>query len=400
MSGQAPPNGEEFGSVAVTHDDHHNFHMNRTKPSLDQLPTELILETIKYLSMESQAALCFTNKRLKHVIGTDPWKKLKTQEYSTARKDFIRGLERDLLNWKFCCSCELLHPTQLIPSLWKQVESKKYVIVGAPRTLPYFRIYNDHLKAAFQRQIRGKPFGCCLEIFKQTFPPTFPKTKSAQAVLKDVATTIAVSISVNNVNTRVRWFRQQSSRFYISWKSTFSFNFFKPKTDDQVIKLVELLQADGFRICRHLVWGVPKEHGTECISVNNFVWGRFAQPECHRDIPALYCALCETTFDIIFIHGPVTYPRLVKKMCIIIGKTWSVIREDWPYVSSSTEILVGTHSFEDSLHPCDAQYEVPPTSCDLPADKQQPGQTGQSKRRSWRDRMKLNVLVGKLKGTG
>lgn len=377
MGGLASPNRE----------DDHNSRMNPTKPSLDQLPTELVLEIIKYLSVESQAALAFTNKRLNHVVGSDPWKSLQTQEHSTARKDFIRGLERDFLNWKFCSSCELLHPAQLIPSLWKQVESKKYAVVGAPKTLPYFRIYSDHLKGAFQRQICGKPIGCCLEIFKQAFPPTFPKNKSTEAVLKDITTTTEVSTRVHDIDTRVRWFRQQSSRCYISWSATFSFKFSKHKTDDEVLRLVELLQADGFRICKHLVWGVPKEHGSECATVNNFVWGRFAQPECHKDIPGLYCALCETTFDITFIHAPT--PRLVKEMCIKVNKTWSVIREDWPGVSSSTEILVGTQFFEDSLPHCRAQYELPRTSFDLPADKQQPSRMGQSKRRSWRDRIRL-----------
>jgi len=395
MDGLVQSNGEEFGSVTI---ENHNSRKNPTKPSLDQLPTELILEIIKYLSVESQAALVFTNKRLKHVIGSDPWRRLKSEEHSTARKDFIRRLEQDDLNWKFCSTCELLHPAQLIPSLWKQVESEKYAIVGAPRTLPYFRIYRDHLKGAFQRQICGKPVGCCLEIFKQAFPPTFPKTKLAEAVFKDIETATEVSTRLHDVDTHVRrfipqcprhfwdatFFTQQSPRYCISWDATFSFKFSKHKTDDEVLKLVELLQADGFRICSHLVWGVPTEHGTECASVNNFVWGRFAQPECHKDIPRLNCALCETSFDITFIHGPLPRSRLVMEMRIKINKTWSVIRE-WSGFSSSTEVLVGNESFEDPLLTCGSQYELfPPTSFEG-----QKGQTSQSKRRSWRNRIKL-----------
>jgi len=386
MDGQVPPNDEKLGSNAIAHDDDHHSYLDPMRPSLGQLPTELVLEIIKYLSVESQAALAFTNKRLKHVIGIDPWGKLKTREHSSARKYFIRRLERDLPDWKFCSSCELLHPAQLIPSLWEQVKSKNCVVVGASRSLPHFRIYRDHLNEAFQRQIRGKPDGCCLEIFKQTFPPVLPKAKPAEAVFKDITTTIEVDTRLHDVRTHVCSFHEASTLCYISWGATFSLKFSKHKNNEEVLKLVDILQTDGFRICKHMIWGVPKEHGIDCAGINNFVWGRFAQPECHKDITVFYCPLCETTFDITFIHCPVPRSDLIKEIRIKVNKTWTLSEKNWPLVSDSTEILAGMESFEESLLPCSAQYEFPPTSFDLPANKQQPGQF---KRRSWKDRIKL-----------
>jgi len=382
MKGPIPSNGKELGSSSVVRDDDHN-----SQASLDKLPTEIVHEIIKYLSVESQAALVFTNKYLRRAIGSDPWRRLQTREHSIARNNFIRGLERDLPDWKFCSSCELLHPAQHFSSLWKQVESKKCVIVGAPRILSHFRIYSDHLQMAFERQLLGKPAGCCLEILKQEHPPTFPESEQSEKVLKDTITTIDVSSHLYDANYSVQdWFRHQRSRSYLSWHATFNFKFRKHKTNEEVLEFVELLQTDGFRICRHIVWGLHEVHRSECVAVNNFIWGRFAQPECQQDRGSLRCPLCGTTFDITFVRDPAL---LVKVMWIQIHKDWSVGRTDLDCVLSSPKILIGMESFERSLLPHDAQYEFPPNtdqSFDLPTGQQQ---LSQPKRRSWRDHVKL-----------
>lgn len=164
--------------------------------ALDRLPPEIVQQITKSLKVVDLASLAFVNKRLCQIIGSGPWENLRSNnpDYSD-RNDFVRRLARDLDDWVYCITCSTLHPSTLIPSLRQAVEGDDFDLVGAPNLFEYFRIYEKHIRGGLDRGYLGKPAGCCLEVLRETYPPSPSRalTRSEREALEGIYQIIIVT---------------------------------------------------------------------------------------------------------------------------------------------------------------------------------------------------------------
>jgi hypothetical protein len=191
--------------------------------------------------------------------------------------------------------------------LRKAAEGDDFDPVGAPNLFEYFRIYEKHIRGGLDREYLGKPAGCCLEILRETYPPSPSSAlmRFERKALEDVHLAVVVRAQHEPFDYD-RYASASVPQYHLAWGAEFGFTFSKSK--NETLDLVNVIQNDGFRICNHLTWGNnEKERDPKLPDVNNFAWGRFQLPDSEGELRYITCPYCETRFDIRFHRQPLTH---------------------------------------------------------------------------------------------
>jgi hypothetical protein len=164
------------------------------------LPTELILSIVSFLSPASQASLALTCRSFALILGPTAWKDARTNGHvSWAQHDGILDvLQRDMSSeaWWRCPECIRYHPRQktrpegqVISTLQVLIDyrsrrdERKRLVLGNPLD-PIYILDFDLLKSIMNRHTLGPPNGLCLNSLRCRGIRDFPLTETTRMELQ------------------------------------------------------------------------------------------------------------------------------------------------------------------------------------------------------------------------
>jgi len=168
--------------------------------SFQNLPTELLLSIVSFLSPVSQASLALTCRSFALILGPSAWKDARVNGHASwvHHDEMLDVLQRDMSSeaWWRCPECTRYHTRRkictkegIIPTLQGLLDIKsrrdemKSLKLGNPKD-PIYVLDFYLLKSVMDRHRQGTPHGICLNSLRCRSTRDFPLSETTRMELK------------------------------------------------------------------------------------------------------------------------------------------------------------------------------------------------------------------------